>query len=289
VKSWGVLIVGLILGLAAGLLYTWVISPPEYYDTYPPLLDRAYRSEWIRMTVLAYGAEGDWNRTQLRLQGLSEADIRSITAAVLDQTVASGRPLVTLQRIAKLAAFYGIDTPAVAIYTGEDSTAPTPAPTATSQAVPPTSAPTATAIPPTNTPVPVPTITTTTPISPSLSAFHIVSQTLTCADPPQIAVSLVLSHTITVRRREEVEWLPLPGREVWLLWEDGADRAVTGFNPEKGLGYVDFTVAPGRVYKLYIDVPRGAPVSTIQVEPCTGDEGEGWISRLLVLMAQEDY
>ena len=286
-RHWGVLIVGLALGLAAGLLYTWVISPPEYYDTYPPLLDKPYRTDWIQMTVLAFGAEGNWNRAQLRLQGLPEPEIRPIAAAVLDQAVATGRPFVTLQRIAKLAAFYGVDTPAVAIYTGADSTAPTTAPTATSQA-PPTSTPTATAIPPTTTPVPAPTITITTPISPSLSAFHIVSQTLTCTEQPQVAISLTLSHTITVRRREEVEWLPLPGREVWLLWEDGADRAVTGFNAEMGLGYVDFTVAPGRVYKLYIDIPRGVPVSTIQVEPCTGDQGEGWISRLLVLLAQED-
>ena len=285
-KPWSVLIIGLILGLAAGLLYTWVISPPEYYDTYPPLLDKPYRTEWIQMTVLAYGAEGNWNRTQLRLQGLSEADIRPIAASALDQAVAVGRPLVTLQRMAKLAASYGIDTPAVHIYTGEEGTVPTPAPTATTKAVPPTSAPTATAIPPTNTPIPVPTLTVTTSTTPPLSEFHIVSQTLTCTIQPQIAVSLTLSHTITVRRREEVEWLPLPGREVWLLWEDGADHAVTGFNPEMGLGYADFTVAPGRVYKLYIDVPRGVPVSTIQVEPCTASEGEGWISRLLVLLEQ---
>jgi len=288
VKPWGVLIVGLILGLAAGLLYTWVISPPEYYDTYPPLLDKPYRTDWIEMTVLAYGAEGNWSRTQLRLQGLSEAEIRPIAAAALDQAVAAGRPLVILQRMAKLAAFYGIDTPAVHIYTGADSAVPTPAPTPTAQTIPPTSAPTPTAIPPTNTPFPAPTLTVATPISPALSEFHIVSQTLTCTTTPHIAVSLVLSHTITVRRREEVEWLPLPGREVWLLWEDGADRAVTGFNPEMGLGYADFTVAPGRVYKLYIDVPRGAPLSTIQVEPCTADEGEGWISRLLVFLTQED-
>lgn len=287
-KPWGVLIVGLILGLAAGLLYTWVISPPEYYDTYPPLLDKPYRADWIQMTVLAYGSEGNWNRTQLRLQGLSEAEIRPLAAGALDQAVATGRPLVTLQRIAKLAALYGIDTPAVHIYTGENSAAPTPAPTTTSQAIPPTSAPTATTIPPTNTPLPVPTLTTTTSTTPPLSEFHIISQTLTCTNPPHIAVSLALSHTITVRRREEVEWLPLPGREVWLLWEDGADRAVTGFNPEMGLGYADFIITPGRVYKLYIDVPRGAPVSTIQVEPCTADEGEGWISRVLVLLAQED-
>jgi len=287
-KPWGVLIVGLILGLAAGLLYAWVISPPEYYDTYPPLLDKAYRTEWIQMTVLAYGAEGNWNRAQLRLQGLPEADIRPIAAAALDRAVAAGRPLETLQRIAKLAAFYNVDTPAIHIYIGEHGAAPTPAPTTPSQAIPPTSTPTATAVPPTNTPLPVPTLTPSTPLSPSLSEFHIVSQTLTCTAPPHIAVSLMLSHTITVRRREEVEWLPLPGREVWLLWEDGADRAVTGFNPEMGLGYVDFTVVPGQVYKLYIDIPRGAPVSTIQVEPCTADEGEGWISRLLVLLTQED-
>ncbi len=287
-KPWGVLIVGLILGLAAGLLYTWVISPPEYYDTYPPLLDKPYRTDWIEMTVLAYGAEGNWSRTQLRLQGLSEAEIRPIAAAALDQAVAAGRPLVILQRMAKLAAFYGIDTPAVHIYTGADSTVPTPAPTPTAQTIPPTSAPTPTAIPPTNTPFPAPTLTVATPISPALSEFHIVSQTLTCTTTPHIAVSLVLSHTITVRRREEVEWLPLPGREVWLLWEDGADRAVTGFNPEMGPGYADFTVAPGQVYKLYIDVPRGAPLSTIQVEPCTAEEGEGWISRLLVFLTQED-
>lgn len=287
-KNWGVLIVGLILGLAAGLLYTWVISPPEYYDTYPPLLDKPYRADWIQMTVLAYGAEGNWNRTQLRLQGLPEADIRPIAAGTLDQAVAAGRSLATLQRIARLAEFYGIDTPAVHIYTGEQGAAPTPAPTTMSPDTTPTPAPTATAIPPTNTPIPIPTLTATTPISPPLNVFHIISQTLTCTDPPHIAVSLALSHTITVRRQEEVEWLPLPGHEVWLLWEDGADRAVTGFNAEMGLGYADFTVTPGRVYKLYIDVPRGAPVSTIQVEPCTADEGEGWISRLLVLLAEED-
>jgi hypothetical protein len=287
-KPWGVLIIGLVLGLAAGLLYTWVIAPPEYYNTYPPLLAATYRNEWIQMSVLAYGAEGNWSRTQLRLQGLAETEIRPIAAAALEQAVAAGRPLATLQRLAELAAFYGIDTPAVAIYTGANNAAPTPASVATTPAAPPTAAPTATPPPPTNTPIPIPTLTTTTEIAAALNAFRIVSQTLTCTDQPKVALSLALSHTITVRRRTEVEWLPVPGREVWLLWEDGADRAVTGFNAEMGLGYADFSVAPGRTYKLYIDVPRGAPVSTIQVEPCTGDEGEGWISRALVLLAREE-
>ena len=289
-KYWGVLIVGVMLGLAGGLLYAWVIAPPEYYDTYPPLLNKPYRNEWIHMTVLAYGAEGDWDRVRLRLQDLPKADVGPIAAQALDQAVAAGHPLETLRQIAELAAFYGVDTPAIHIYTGEidDDIEPTLAPTAIAEALPPTPTPTAaplpTAIPPTNTPLPYPTVGITAPLSPPLNAFHLVSQTLTCADPPQIAVSLMLSHTITTRRGEEVEWLSLPGREVWLLWEDGADRAVTGFNLEMGLGYADFIVAPGRVYKLYIDVPRGAPISTIQVEPCAARDGEGWVSRLLVLL-----
>ncbi len=287
-KSWGVLIVGLVLGLAAGLVYTWVISPPEYYDTYPPLLDKAYRADWIQMTALAYGAEGNWNRTQLRLQGLAEAEIRPIVAAVLEQAVAAGRPIVVLQRLAELATFYGVDTPAVRIYGGKAAVAPTPQrlPSLTPSAVPATATP----VPPTATasPTPRPTLTAIIPISPSqpLVAVRIVSQTLTCETQPYITVSLMLSHTITVRRKEQIEWLPLPGREIWLLWEDGADRAVTGFKPENGLGVADFAVEAGHVYKLYLDIPQGVPLSTIQVEPCAVDEGKGWVSRLLVLLEE---
>lgn len=287
-KSWGVLIIGLVLGLAAGLVYTWGISPPEYYDTYPPLLDKAYRVDWIQMTALAYGAEGNWNRMQLRLQGLPEAEIRPIAAAALEQAVAAGRPIITLQRLAELAAFYGVDTPAVHIYTGDAVVVPTPVAPVTSP-TPPAVPPTATVNPPTATPSPRPTLAAVSPISTPqpLTTLRIISQTFTCDVQPHITVSLMMSHTITVRRREQVEMLPLPGREIWLLWEDGADRAITGFKSEIGLGFADFAVKPGHVYKLYVDIPQGVPISTIQVEPCTVDENEGWVSRLLVLLEQE--
>jgi len=285
-KPWGVLVLGLVLGLAGGLVYTWAISPPEYYDTYPPLLDKTYRTDWIQMTALAYGAEGNWNRAQLRLRGLAEAEIRPIAAAALEQAVTAGRPLVILQRLAELAAFYGVDTPAVHIYSGDAVAVPTPVTSPTPPAVPPT----LTADPPTPTPSPRPTLTAVSPISTPqpLTAFRIMSQTFTCDAQPHITVSLMMSHTITVRRREQVEMLPLPGREVWLLWENGADRAITGFKPEIGLGFVDFAVEAGHVYKLYIDIPQGVPISTIQVEPCSTDEGEGWVSRLLILLEQKE-
>ena len=285
-KSWGVLIVGLVIGLAAGLVYTWGIAPAEYYDTYPPFLREDYRADWCRMTILAYGVEGNWNRTQLRLRDISKAEVQRVAAETLDQAIAAGQPIDRLQKLARLAAFYGVATPAVGIYTEDNVVAPTPIPPASSTPLP---TPTHTAIPPTLTPRPTPTFLpisiVPTPHPPT--AFSVVSQTLTCADPPLVSISLVASRTVTVRRRDIVEYVPVPGREVWLIWENGADRAITGFKPDLGLGYADFIVEPGHVYKLYVDVPQGIPISTIQVEPCTPAEGGGWISRLLVILKEE--
>jgi hypothetical protein len=74
------------------------------------------------------------------------------------------------------------------------------------------------------------------------------------------------------------------GREIWLMWDEGADRAYTGFRPVMGLGYADFTVEPGRIYNVYIDNPWGVPLIVLQVEPCTPEEGGGWVSRKLVVV-----
>ena len=86
-----------------------------------------------------------------------------------------------------------------------------------------------------------------------------------------------------VRGRPVQEQVGLPMHEVWLIWDDGADRAITGLRPEKGEGYADFDVEPGRSYNLYVDTPSGQPILTVQVEPCPPDEGTGWVSRSLVL------
>lgn len=282
-KSWGVLLIGLAIGLATGLVYAWIIAPVALSDTYPPFLREDFRTDWSRMTMLAYGVEGNWNRTQVRLQDISEEEVRRIAAETLDRAVADGQPIDRLQRLARLAAFYGVDSPAVGIYAGGSAVAPTPAASPT-----PTPSPSLTpsAIPATLTPQPTPTFLPASIVpTPELSTgFSIISQTLTCANPPQIAVSLATSRTFTIRRRTSVEYVASPGRVVWLIWEDGADRAVTGFKPEHGLGYADFTVEPGHVYKLYVDVPQGTPISTIQIEPCTPAEGAGWISRTLLIV-----
>jgi hypothetical protein len=288
VKLWGVAIVGLLLGLVGGLIVTWFVVPLEYYDTYPPMLDAGHRREWIRMAAWSYGLEGNWERLQTRLIDLPSAEIREGAVDVLEQAIVREQSVTVLQRLAQLAAAYGASSPAVAIYSTEG--APSTAMPTTVPATRPSSTPTrAPALPlPTSTPPPslTPTLTPSAPITDTLP-IRVISQTLTCDRSPRIAVSLTLSRTIEVRGREEHERVEMPMREIWLIWDDGADRAITGFRPELGMGYADFDVIPGRSYNLYVDRPYGIPIRTLQAEPCPQAEGVGWVSRHLILQEIE--
>jgi len=59
-------IIGLVIGLALGLAYTWVIAPVELVNTYPALLRTDYRWDWVRLAALSYVADGDMERARLR-------------------------------------------------------------------------------------------------------------------------------------------------------------------------------------------------------------------------------
>lgn len=278
-KFWGLLGAGIVIGLIVGLVYTWVIAPPEYYDTSPARMHEYFRQDWIRMTALAYGIDGNLERAQIRLQGLPADEIRQSIIQTLDDAVAVGRPILLLQHLSELAWSYGADTPAVAIYAPKTPGSPTAA----------APSPTFTVTPQRSTPTTQPTPTLFFLPSPTpqfFSPYTIISQTLTCTQNPSIGISLVFSQTTKVRGREQVEYKPVPGHTIWLLWEDSADRATTGFKPEQGLGYADFEITTGHTYKLYMDTPTGSPLSTIQSAPCTPEEGEGWISRVFTVLLE---
>ncbi len=154
------LLIGLGLGLSAGLTYAWLIDPVQYYDTTPPMLRMDYQEKWIRLSVLAYSIEGDAERTRLRLKNLPEATVQRVLRQTFEDAVRNGRPLPMLKRMAALAQDYGIDTAAVRIYTDANELRLTLQPTDKPEtpAPSPTSLPTET---PTFTPTPVPTFTPT--------------------------------------------------------------------------------------------------------------------------------
>jgi hypothetical protein len=270
-----------LIGLALGLYYTWVAEPVQFTDTYPPLMYEPYRRDWIRMAALAHGYEGNLARSRWRLQDLAGDMVREELARTLDMAVATGRSVPVLRNLARLAQAYGVESVAVDIYTGGgvgpvDPTplpSPTPSPTHTPTPVPPTRTPTP--IPPTPTEPPTPIPPSPTPVPPP---YVLLDEERSCLPTPNIAVTVTRAVSVTVGGRERLEIQGVSGVEVWILWPEGADRAITGLRPELSPGYADFVVEPNTTYNLYLEQPTGAPLAALEVEPCAAGEEEAWYS-----------
>ncbi len=275
------LIAGLFLGLVGGLLYAALIDPVHYTNAYPALLPPAQRADWIRMTAFAYGYDGDRLRADVRLAHLPTEEIRAGLARALDEAVAQGIESAALKRMAALAQRYGVENPTVAIYT-RPALAPTPAPaTLTPTSLP---VPTATATPPLR---PTPPLTLSILPTPTpLPSPYVISRTVKRCEPqPRIAITVTHRITVGTGRRAHQEEVGLPGLALWLLQDEGADRAVTGFSPRGGAGYADFGVEGGHTYNLYVESPTGAPLIALPITPCSLPGGEdGWTSWVLFVV-----
>lgn len=284
-------IVGLVIGLALGLLYTWVIAPVELVNTRPTLLRTDYRRDWVRLAALSYAADGDLERARARLDALKREDVVSAVQVLIEEYAAAGRPADTLRSLTTLAQALDVHTPAMLVYmytptsppsasVATPSLTPTPTPTSTPapRASPSLAVPTpepiymltpmshATSPLPTPTPGSTSTPAPPTPTPPLLSRMQMAEREQICepGQTPRIEVLVI-----------DERGAGLTGVEVWLTWAGGADRAVTGLKPRNGAGYADFNAQPGVDYALGIGELGMPLVADLRVEPCPVDEDEG--------------
>jgi len=94
--------IGLILGLAAALLYGWVLQPVRV-DTSLISLRQDYRTDYVLMVAEAYGGEGELSLAVQRLAALGpETPAQYVDAAIAyasDQAFA----VDDLERLSRLA------------------------------------------------------------------------------------------------------------------------------------------------------------------------------------------
>ena len=68
---------------------------------------------------------------------------------------------------------------------------------------------------------------------------------------------------------------PLPGVEVWVRWDGGADRFFTGFKPALGEGAGDFAMSPDISYTVVL--AAGSPeIGGLRSETCANGLTGGW-------------
>ena len=285
-------VIGLVIGLALGLLYTWVIAPVELVNTHPALLRTDYRRGWVRLAALSYVADGDLERARARLDGLKQEDVAGVIQALIEEYAAAGRPADTLRSLTTLAKAMDVHTPAMLVYLYAPTSSPrspvrTPYPSPTSTPTPTlTSTPRASPSP--TIPTPTPTHTST-PVSRDTSPLTTPTSEPTHTPPPPTPTPPLLARLQLAKQEQicepgqapRIEVLlrdergaGLAGVEVWLLWPGGADRAVTGLKPQNGAGYADFNAEPGASYVLGIGELGMPLVTDLQIEPCPLEDDE---------------
>jgi hypothetical protein len=257
------LIIAFIVGAALGLGYAWLIDPVTYSESSPAQVTKAYRDAWLIMAAEAYAQDGDWERTQARVNAMRDNDLSRTLTQLFDRYQSAG-PNPTARALARLADRLNVRTPAMQVYLVSVTT-PTPE-RAVAQNTP--ASPRSSDVPratPTMTPEPLPTLTPTVTPVPDYQVIDRVAECTTGPRPPQI-------HVIV---RDEFGQ-SVSGKEIWITWEGGADRFVTGLKPEIDPGYGDFDMQPNQSYNVGVAKPTSVIVSDLRADSCETDGRTSW-------------
>lgn len=258
-----VFLIAVAVGLAGGLVFAWLVSPMQYTSVEPAELRPEFRPTYLQLVGASFAVENDWTRAQFRLDVLHDSNLARQLADVTERVIAEGRPAPMLRAMARLSDGRGIRTAAMIIYLATPLPTLTPFPTPTPvkrPTLPPTLIPTpAPTFAPPDTPTPLPTFT---PTPAPLPVYLVIAQDRICeSGSPQIRVVV-----------EDEQGDGVPGLEVWVTFEDGADRFVTGLKPEKGNGYGDVEIQPGKTYAIAVAQSALPVAKGIRTEQCPSSD-----------------
>lgn len=280
VSWWGVLL-GLVVGLAGALYYTWEVNPIVEINTRPRQLRAEEKAHYIVAIMLAYRHDGNLDRA---IRGLIELDLGpDPIQAVADTACDLARSGYVnsnsgLSAVRALKTFYQLQgrsgcadalIPDVSVVQVATISVPTNTPTL----VPP---PTKTPTPPPLRVTPTDVVRVVPTVPPRLSFTGLIQSTFCDA-----ALSGIIEVFV-----QDADGRPLPGQAVRVRWEDGEDRFVTGLKPERGLAYADFEMEAGRGY--IIDMPgQSNPLpQSIVADPCLTEDGVEAITSYRVVFRQ---
>ncbi len=254
-------VIAVVIGLVVGLAYAWLIDPLTFSESSPAQVMKPYREAWLIMSAEAYAQDGDWDRTLARINSLRDANLSQTIIDLFDRYQANG-PNSTARALARLADQLNVHTPAMQVYLAV-VVSPTPEIISTIAATA-TPRPIDTATP-TTTPVPLPTVTPTGTMMPDYQVINRVAECTHGQQPAQIRVIV-----------QDQFGQSVSGKVIWITWDGGSDRFVTGFKPEIDPGYGDFDMQPDQSYNVGVDKPTSVIVSGLHADPCETDGHTSW-------------
>jgi hypothetical protein len=283
--SW-YLLTGAILGIAMGLVYSWVISPVKYVDAPPSALRADYKDDYRALVATAYLYSSDLVRAEYRLSELKDNESAQTLVLQAQRALVEGHPETEISALNILAKAlnggvtpeteYNTPIPGANLLPSMDESLSTllpidstVSPTGTN-AISPTLSEVLTSIEPSTTQP----IWTDTPSPPHETSFVLQDRRLICninQATPLIQVELL-----------NAVGEPVPGVEIVVLWDGGEDHFFTGLKPELGIGYADFTMTPGVVYSVQLAGEDQVENNLTAAECIAEDDSHYWGSWYLI-------
>jgi hypothetical protein len=254
------MLLGLILGLAGGLAYSWLLNPVEYTDTTPASLRQDFKEDYLSLIASAYAATGDLNRAHARLTLLGISAAPEELSRLAQSRLGAGRPESEARALAQLAAVLG-ERPSPPILTPSSPIASGVTPVSPTASVPPS---------PTTRPSATPSPTPGAP-------FALLEKEMIC-DPDLLDAQLQVQV-------QDAAGEGVPGVQILVVWDNGQDTFYTGLKPELGAGYADFNMTPGTVYSLQM-IDGESPITGLHVEDCTSASGDSYPGSWLLTFQQ---
>jgi len=279
------IILALLAGFAAGLVYSWVISPLRVTDAAPVALRADFKDSYRAAIAGSYAATSNLSRAQARLSLLKDSNAIEALNAQAQRMLASGDSAKQADQVAALAvaleegagsAPTSIPNTEIANNIQKDSTAtlPPPPPDSTLILTVTETQPSAETeiVPVVSTPRP-----TRTPV-PTLGApFALIGQDSICDSnlPDGLLQVIVLNSN----RR------PMPGIKITITWDGGEEQFFTGLKPELGDGYADYLMTPNITYT--IQLASGSDVATeINASTCQASDGTTFLGGIKLTFQQ---
>jgi hypothetical protein len=107
---------GIILGIAVGLLIGWVVWPIEFSEADPTVLEDSYQHEYTVMIASAYSLNQDPNLARQRLQSLGKEDVDGWLLSVTVNHILAGADEMEIEHLVKLCTDFGLYSPAMDPY-----------------------------------------------------------------------------------------------------------------------------------------------------------------------------
>ena len=101
-QRWIPITIAVILGIAIGLTYGWVISPVEYTDVTPELLRADFRTDYVLMVAEAFRTERDTELATRKLAIFGTEHPSVITAQAYEYAQQNSYPANDLALIQEL-------------------------------------------------------------------------------------------------------------------------------------------------------------------------------------------